>query len=135
MRADLIECLETLLDAGEVRRAWVDHDPASGLLRGGWLPAHLIDHIDDCSEFGDPSLMLGVTLRTVAEVALVGALGAAVAPVPVTCEDAETVGSPEWAAMLPAARALLTELRRSDGLAHPQAGSVDVPNVGSAGTE
>lgn len=119
MRAQLVEMLEAITDPEEVRRAWIDHDPSSGLTSGGWLPAHVLDHIDDCAALDDPSSMFGITLRTSYEVTLVAQLDVAVDPIDCRCSDTETVLSSAWAAMVPAAQALLAELSRNDRLAEP----------------
>jgi len=79
MRAWLVGCLETIADPEQVRRGWIDHDETSGLLRGGWLPWHVLDEIYDRStDVNSPKGMIGVTLKTTAEAELVSELNTAV---------------------------------------------------------
>jgi hypothetical protein len=114
MRTDMIGCLEILLDADTVRKAWIDHDPSSGLLQHGWLPCHIFNQLDDDACLDDPASMLGVTLTSQIEVAYVQRLNKYLEAISCDGTDTETVTSPAWAAMLPAARDLLDELTRSD---------------------
>ena len=116
---ELIGCLETIADPEEVRRAWIDHDEDSGLLRGGWLPNHVISQIDDLVNLGRPETMLGITLETANEVTLVSALNATIDhlydSLPSAASDTETVTSPEWQLVAVAAANLVAELRASGG--------------------
>lgn len=118
MRLDLISVLEALADDDEVRRAWIDHDPNSGLLRGGWLPFHVFAQVDDLARLENPHSMLGVTLRSTVEIDLVARLSTAmdlvIASSPVGATDEEIAQLPEWPQVAEAARELAREMTTRD---------------------
>jgi hypothetical protein len=117
MRAEALDFLDLISDPAQTARAWVDHDPNDGLLKGGWLPPHVLNHLDDCLGFQDPEQMVGLTLRTDEETVLVRALGRVIDSVPIQASDSDTVSTPEWLDLRTFAHNLASAMRGGDARA------------------
>jgi hypothetical protein len=117
MRREAIDFLDLISDPIETAAVWVDHDQSHGLVRGGWLPQHVLSHLDDCLSFDEPEQMVGLTLRTDEEIVLVRALGQAIDAVQIQETDSATVSTRGWVDLRSHAYKLATAKRIGDARA------------------
>lgn len=117
MRAEALDFLDLISDPAQTSRTWIEHDPSDGMFKGGWLPEHVLNHLDDCLDFDDPEQMVGLTLRSDDEAVLVRSLGRVVDSVPTKSNDSATVSTQEWRDLCSCAHDLACAMRGGDGRA------------------
>jgi hypothetical protein len=117
MRREAIDYLDPISDPVETAAVWVDHDESHGLVKGGWLPQHVLNHLDECVGFDGPEQMVGLTLRTDEEIVLVRTLGQAVDAVQIPATDSATVSTPDWLDLHSHAYKLARAMRNGDARA------------------
>ncbi len=114
MRAEALQFLDLISDPVQTAQVWVDRDQSHDLAKGGWLPEHVLDHLDDCLKFDAPEQMIGLTLRTDEEAVLARAFGRAVDAVEIRESDTATVSTPDWLGLRSHASALASAMRCGD---------------------
>lgn len=133
MRAEALAFLDVISDPAQTSRTWIEHDLSDGMFKGGWLPAHVLSHLDDCLDFEDPEQMVGLTLRSEEETVLVGALGRVVDSVPIQSNDSATVSTQEWRDLCSCAYDLACAMKAGDGraLLHRAAAQLTLDQIDS----